>query len=201
MLTILQTACRLAFALVNRASPVAIAANQNEEWDEAFFAMAVPDFHEAEPDGPGRDPAFDGTSGRWAVFPPVKLVRGRLITGAMYATREVFHTGIDMPCQEGEPVFATEDARVVAKSRGERDHHSYFANYVWLAGDSSLNQVFIHVASSVEVGDRVLAGFPVGRVDLSGMTLSPHLHFSLLMHPYFNSLINPLFYLDAFITT
>ncbi len=60
--------------------------------------------------------------------------------------------------------------------------YAYDANYVVIAFNDGTEALFLHLEANsvpVAVGDRVLAGDPIGRVGMSGWTCGPHLHFQV----------------------
>lgn len=90
------------------------------------------------------------------------------------------HRGVDVFAPRGTPALAAMDARVVRVETTPRG-----GNVVWLnALFDGVRLYYAHLDSqSVEVGDIVLAGDPVGTVGNTGnaITTPPHLHFGVYL--------------------
>lgn len=97
-----------------------------------------------------------------------------------------FHTGIDLAAPLGTPVAAAADGVVVAVG-----HTSVgYGNYVIIAHGGNIETLYGHLLqTSVNVGDRVVRGQPVGLEGETGFATGPHLHFELRVD---NQVVDPL---------
>jgi murein DD-endopeptidase MepM/ murein hydrolase activator NlpD len=85
------------------------------------------------------------------------------------------HTGVDIRCANMQPIYAAEDATVVAAGwRGG------YGNAVILDHGGGLGTLYAHQSSvAVQTGQRVERGQVVGYVGSTGMSTGPHLHFEV----------------------
>lgn len=87
-----------------------------------------------------------------------------------------FHTGVDLPAQEGTPVLAAADGVV----RFAKEHASY-GNYIRLLHEGGDETIYAHMQYLfVRSGQRVSAGQVLGTSGQTGNVTGPHLHFELL---------------------
>ena len=87
-----------------------------------------------------------------------------------------FHAGIDLPAPSGVGIAAAGPGRV--SWAGWRD--GGWGELVVVAHGNGVRSMYAHLSSvEVRVGDRVGAGFEVGRVGATGDATGPHLHFEV----------------------
>jgi len=89
---------------------------------------------------------------------------------------------------QGQDVFAKCGTPMVAALAGVvtfKKFQSRAGNYVVIKADDGTGQAYMHLAApaSVEKGDRVAAGQPIGRVGDTGRASGCHLHFELWTAP------------------
>jgi murein DD-endopeptidase MepM/ murein hydrolase activator NlpD len=119
------------------------------------FVLSIPDLD-------GAMPAFT-----WPVEGPVTSVFGRRHGG--------WHPGIDIKADLGTPVLAAAAGVVVTSGVEPR-----YGRVVKIEHDKGFVTVYAHNETNfVEVGDRVLAGAPVGTVGRTGRATAEHLHFEI----------------------
>ncbi|MFP5221436.1 MAG: M23 family metallopeptidase [Acidobacteriota bacterium] len=95
------------------------------------------------------------------------------------------HRAVDIKNRKNGPVVAVSDGSV--KSTGTEKN---LGNHVVVDFDDGMRGVYGHTAPSVQPGQRVRKGDPVGNTDLSGATTGPHLHFEV-HDPKTGNKINP----------
>jgi RHS repeat-associated protein len=90
------------------------------------------------------------------------------------------HSGQDIHRSLGESVFSVFSGKVVYKVTGTIQYEKP-GNQIWIQNQEGLIAIYLHVKPSEDlfVGTEVAAGQKVGQIDLSGLTIFPHLHFSL----------------------
>ena len=85
------------------------------------------------------------------------------------------HTGRDYPINEGTPVRAIADGRVVLA-----DEHFLTGNSVYVDhGDGLVSASFHMISLSVKTGDEVKRGQTIGKVGATGRTNGAHLHLGI----------------------
>ena len=130
----------------------------------------------------------------WPVVPEEGISAG--FRDGSYSARFGFqHDAIDIPAEQGTPVFAPEDGTVVAVNE-----RGYGYNTIFLEHDGGVTTVYGHLSKFlVEKGDYVRKGELIaasgGRPGSKGaglLTTGPHLHFEVRLH---DQAIDPLYYL------
>lgn len=95
------------------------------------------------------------------------------------------HTGIDLPCPTGTPVYSTADG-MVTKVAWDQNGLGLTVYVKHLSGYVS---IYGHLSScAVRQGDYVKRGTNIGRVGSTGNATGPHLHYAVL---YKEKPINP----------
>ena len=101
-----------------------------------------------------------------------------------------FHSGVDLACDNGTPIFATADGIV--------SHSGWSAgsgNVVVLEHGLGFSTIYAHNKSNtVKVGNQVRRGDIIGYVGATGRTTGPHVHYEVLKN---GKNINPAPYLDG----
>ena len=101
-----------------------------------------------------------------------------------------FHTGIDIPAQEGEVILAAADGTV-----SEAGFDAEWGNYLVLDHGDGLSTLCGQCRDfTVEEGDTVQAGEMIGAVGKTGMATGPHLHFEVRQD---GESQNPVAYFDS----
>jgi len=100
---------------------------------------------------------------------------------------KTLHTGLDIPAEEGSPVFATADGEVIFSGYGilygsgaKNDPYGIVVKirHTQKFNNLTLYSMYAHLGrTAVKVGDRVTAGQTVGYVGMTGNTSGPHLHY------------------------
>ena len=89
-----------------------------------------------------------------------------------------FHAGLDYLARLGAPVAAAGLGRVSFAGL----HAGGWGRTVVVAHGRGVRTLYAHLSRiQARVGQRVLAGTPIGRVGLSGRATGPHLHFEVLV--------------------
>lgn len=85
-----------------------------------------------------------------------------------------YHTGIDIGCRAGSPIYASHDGKVIS-ARWDGP----YGNQVRLQGDG-FETWYNHMSRmAVNKGDVVSAGKVLGYIGSTGQSTGPHLHFEL----------------------
>lgn len=87
-----------------------------------------------------------------------------------------YHTGVDFPAAEGEPIHAAVTGIVVfAGNSGD-----WAGNHVAILHADGYTTMYSHLSSiGTTAGERVSAGQVIGRVGDTGRAFGPHLHFEV----------------------
>ena len=95
------------------------------------------------------------------------------------------HSGVDMACPEGTPIYATRGGKVtIAK------YSSSAGNYVQINHGDGYASVYMHMTEYVvSVGDYVAQGQLIGYVGNTGLSKGNHLHFGI---SYNGEYVNPM---------
>lgn len=98
------------------------------------------------------------------------------------------HTGIDVACPWGVPIFAADDG-VVTDVKYARTGYGY---HVIIKHANGIETLYGHLSSiSVEAGQRVSKGSVIGKEGSTGRSTGPHLHFEVRVG---GARVNPLSY-------
>lgn len=86
-----------------------------------------------------------------------------------------YHTGIDIGCKPGSPIYAAHDGTVtVASWQGS------YGNTVEVKANDSLTTSYHHMSRiAASKGQNVSAGTVIGYIGSTGMSTGPHLHFEV----------------------
>jgi murein DD-endopeptidase MepM/ murein hydrolase activator NlpD len=86
------------------------------------------------------------------------------------------HSGLDIAAPTGTPIVATADGIVSLV----HDGMVLTGKTVMIDHGFGLDSVYIHMSDiSVEQGQRVRQGDPIGAIGMTGRTNGPHLHFGI----------------------
>jgi hypothetical protein len=101
-----------------------------------------------------------------------------------------YHTGLDIGCKAGSPIYAAHDGRVTfAGWKGA------YGNTVEISANSSLMTSYHHMSQvKAIVGQNVSAGTVIGFIGSTGQSTGPHLHFEVRKD---GKDVNPNPYLDG----
>ena len=106
-------------------------------------------------------------------------MRENPITGQM-----VMHSGIDLACPEGTPIYAGNGGQVL-----RAEYSASMGNYVLIDHGSGYRTVYMHMTHSiVSPGQYVQAGQNIGFVGNTGASRGNHLHYGV---SYNGTYINP----------
>ncbi len=85
------------------------------------------------------------------------------------------HTGIDMACQTGTPIYAAMSGKVVYVGWS-----NIFGNYAIINHENGYQTLYGHMSKTlVSSGQRVSQGTRIGLVGSTGYSTGPHLHFTV----------------------
>jgi hypothetical protein len=89
-----------------------------------------------------------------------------------------YHTGLDIGCMAGSPIYAATDGKVVfAGWKGA------YGNTVEISANSSLTTSYHHMSQvKAVVGQTVSAGTVIGYIGSTGNSTGPHLHFEVRLN-------------------
>jgi murein DD-endopeptidase MepM/ murein hydrolase activator NlpD len=100
------------------------------------------------------------------------------------------HNGIDFSAEEGVPVSAISDGKVIIAG----NDFYYNGNFVLIAHGHGLTSVYLHLSKiDVKTGDTVLKGQKIGEVGSTGRSTGSHLHLGVQLN---NKRIDPLSLLE-----
>lgn len=123
-----------------------------------------------------------GRSGPRQFTLPLRPPLDPLPEGGRFGSRRVIngqpkspHSGSDYSAGAGEPVLAAADGTVALA-----DHHFFAGKSVFLDHGDGLISMYFHLSQvSVEEGQAVSRGQPIGAVGATGRATGPHLHFGI----------------------
>lgn len=102
-----------------------------------------------------------------------------------FSGKRSYHSGIDMACPQGTPVYAASSGKVTSAG-----YNNVYGNYVIITHPNGYKTLYGHMSAIlVSSGRNVILGTNIGRVGSTGMSTGPHLHFTVYKH---NKTINPL---------
>ena len=85
------------------------------------------------------------------------------------------HTGIDMACPTGTPIYASMSGKVVVAG-----WNNIFGNYVIINHENGYQTLYGHMSKILTTsGQRVNQGARIGLVGSTGYSTGPHLHFTV----------------------
>ena len=103
----------------------------------------------------------------------------------------VFHGGLDLISQQGEPVYATADGTVKDVEHSTKG----LGNVVTISHPGGYVTRYAHLENTrVSRGQKVSRGKQIGQVGMSGNSFAPHLHYEVFKD---TSRVDPLNYLFA----
>lgn len=101
------------------------------------------------------------------------------------------HTGMDLSCKPGNPVYATGDGTVY---KVEKDPHKGYGLNIILDHGFGYRTRYAHLSRiDVEPGQKVSRGDCIGASGNTGRSSGPHLHYEVL---YRKDYVNPAHYFD-----
>lgn len=90
-----------------------------------------------------------------------------------FTGKRSFHSGMDMACGSGTPIYAALDGKVTATG-----YNDTYGNYVIISHHSGYRTLYAHMSSiSCKKGNFVYTNTVIGKVGSTGMSTGPHLHF------------------------
>lgn len=96
-----------------------------------------------------------------------------------------FHTGIDMACSTGTPIYPAMDGVVTAAG-----YNSTYGNYVIVQHHSGYKTLYGHMSKiTCRKGNFVYTTTQIGKVGSTGLSTGPHLHFTVYKN---GKTVNPL---------
>lgn len=110
--------------------------------------------------------------------------------------RRIFHKGVDLPGNTGDPIYATGDATV--ESIDERNSRRGYGRQVLLDHEFGYKTRYAHLHKVlVKPGDKIVRGQLIGELGRSGGTTGPHLHYEVI---YQGQVVNPINYFNKNMT-
>lgn len=86
-----------------------------------------------------------------------------------------YHTGIDIGCRAGSPIYAAHDGQVILSGWA-----GAYGNTVEIRANDSLVTSYHHMSKiAVSKGQNVSAGKIIGYIGSTGQSTGPHLHFEV----------------------
>ena len=99
-----------------------------------------------------------------------------------------FHSGVDLACSEGTPIYATRSGQVTAAS-----WNGSMGYYVQINHGDGYASIYMHMTHYVvSSGDYVSQGEVIGYVGSTGDSTGDHLHFGI---SYWGEYVNPMAYI------
>lgn len=96
-----------------------------------------------------------------------------------------FHTGIDMACSTGTPIYPAMDGLVTAAG-----YNATYGNYVIVQHHSGYKTLYGHMSKiTCKKGNFVYTTTQIGKVGSTGLSTGPHLHFTVYKN---GKTVNPL---------
>ncbi|MUT67644.1 M23 family metallopeptidase [Paenibacillus sp. NEAU-GSW1] len=105
-----------------------------------------------------------------------------------FTGKAIFHAGIDIAGESGDPVFSAANGEVI-----ESGYSSSEGNYVVVDHGNGLCSVYMHLKQiEAREGETVVRGEKIGLLGSTGRSTGPHLHFQIMQS---DKAVNPLPYL------
>ncbi len=135
-------------------------------WWDSIAGVNIPSESPCAPNGGANKLAYQLTSPNWNSY----WVRGYIVYGTW-----VYHTGVDMAAQEGNPIHAAQQGQVIWAAY---DSTNGLGWSVKIDHCNHLSTVYGHMDKLlVKVGEYVTQGEPIGLEGSTGASTGPHLHF------------------------
>ncbi len=135
-------------------------------WWDSIAGVNIPSESPCAPNGGANKLGYQLTSPNWNSY----WVRGYIVYGTW-----VYHTGVDMAAQEGNPIHAAQQGQVIWAAY---DATNGLGWSVKIDHCNHLSTVYGHMDKLlVHVGDYVTQGEPIGLEGSTGASTGPHLHF------------------------
>lgn len=110
--------------------------------------------------------------------------------------RRIFHKGVDLPGNVGDPVYATGDATV--ESIDERNSRKGYGRQVLLDHEFGYKTRYAHLSKVlVKPGEKIVRGQLIGELGRSGGVTGPHLHYEVIHQ---GEVVNPINYFNKNMT-
>lgn len=101
-----------------------------------------------------------------------------------FSGKRSYHSGIDMACPQGTPVYAALSGTVTSVG-----YNSVYGNFVIITHHSGYKTLYGHMSKQlVTRGKRVDTSTKIGLVGSTGLSTGPHLHFTVYK---FGKTVNP----------
>ena len=99
-----------------------------------------------------------------------------------------FHSGVDLACSEGTPIYAARSGQVTAAS-----YNGSMGYYVQINHGDGYASIYMHMTHYiVSAGEYVSQGEVIGYVGSTGDSTGDHLHFGI---SYYGEYVNPMEYI------
>ncbi len=110
--------------------------------------------------------------------------------------RRIFHKGVDLPGNVGDPIYATGDATV--ESIDQRNSRRGYGRQILLDHEFGYKTRYAHLNKIyVKPGDKVVRGQLIGELGRSGGVTGPHLHYEVIHQ---GQVVNPINYFNKNMT-
>lgn len=110
--------------------------------------------------------------------------------------QRIFHKGVDLPGNVGDPVYATGDATV--ESIDERNSRKGYGRQVLLDHEFGYKTRYAHLSKVlVKPGEKIVRGQLIGELGRSGGVTGPHLHYEVIHQ---GQVVNPINYFNKNMT-
>ncbi len=110
--------------------------------------------------------------------------------------RRIFHKGVDLPGNVGDPIYATGDATV--ESIDTRNSRKGYGRQILLDHEFGYKTRYAHLSKVlVKPGDKIVRGQLIGELGRSGGVTGPHLHYEVIHQ---GAVVNPINYFNKNMT-
>lgn len=110
--------------------------------------------------------------------------------------RRIFHKGVDLPGNVGDPIYATGDATV--ESIDQRNSRRGYGRQILLDHEFGYKTRYAHLNKIyVKPGDKVVRGQLIGELGRTGGVTGPHLHYEVIHQ---GQVVNPINYFNKNMT-